>query len=434
MQVEGVVRMVAQGTSGTRMELGKTQALFRDLQEEAIVWVLPALAVVGFTLIAAERAFEDHLQGTLPGALLLVLPVLVIALRKVSYVVSAGVLITGCMLANLLVVVWGNADAAISLLALIVGMAVMFIGPAAGTLTAIVCTGLLFFAPPAVMGLDRTLRFSALLSVWSSLALVWLTLRVAMTSVEWSWASHEQSRIELDRARESQVKLKQTLEDLATANLQLTRLERVTLALRCAAEDAEKAKREFVANVSHELRTPLNMVVGFAEVILHAPQSYGTEIPPALKADLEVILRNGRNLSSLIDDVLDLSQVEADQMVLVREHVAFDELVEDAIMAVERLFASKGLCLKTEVVRNLPPVFCDPTRIRQVILNLLTNAARFTDHGGVNVKVWQDGGDVITSIRDTVPGSLPSAVMRSSGRFSSWIYPSRGATVAPAWA
>ena len=108
--------------------------------------------------------------------------------------------------------------------------------------------------------------------------------------------------------------------------------------------------------------------------------------------------------------MLDLSQIEADQMALAREHIRFEEILEAATVAVRPLFKSKGLYLNCEVAGDLPPVFCDPTRIREVLLNLLGNAGRFTEHGGVLVRVWQEQGDLLVSVRDTGPGIAPAEI------------------------
>lgn len=173
------------------------------------------------------------------------------------------------------------------------------------------------------------------------------------------------------------------------------------------AEEARRAKEQFVANVSHELRTPLNMIVGFSEMIIQAPKAYGAALPAALRADLDVILRNAQHLASLINDVLDRSQVEAGRMALTRERVALPEIIDEARSGVERLYGSKGLYLRVEVPAELPPVFCDRTRIREVLLNLLTNAARYAEQGGVDLHAWQEGSDVIVSVADTGPGIAP---------------------------
>jgi signal transduction histidine kinase/CheY-like chemotaxis protein len=231
-----------------------------------------------------------------------------------------------------------------------------------------------------------------------------LTLTPLLTAVKWAWASYEQGRALLEQSQETQVRLQETLKDLADANVQLVRLNRQAQALRQVAEDERRIKEQFVANVSHEMRTPLNMIVGFCEMITKTPESYGDDVPPALLADLEVVLRNSQHLSNLIDDVLDLSQLEAGQMALTKERVALSELVEAVTIAVRPLFESKGLYLETEMSDDLPLIFCDRTRIREVLLNLLSNAGRFTEKGGVRLWAWREGRHVTVSVQDTGPG------------------------------
>ena len=179
-----------------------------------------------------------------------------------------------------------------------------------------------------------------------------------------------------------------------------------------------------MANVSHELRTPLNMIIGFSEMISHTPQVYGEHLVPALLADIEIIQRNAQHLSSLIDDVLDLSQAEADRMTLHKERTGLEDIVKEAIIAVEPLFESKGLYLTIEQCPELPDLYCDRTRIRQILLNLLSNAVRFTDEGGVRLRLGQDGRlGAHAAAPDLVnPGRNPCAVPtrgRAAG-FLSW--------------
>ena len=182
--------------------------------------------------------------------------------------------------------------------------------------------------------------------------------------------------------------------------------------LRQAADEARRAKEEFVANVSHELRTPLNMVIGFTQMIVDAPEAYSSHLPAALVADLNVILRNSQHLSNLIDDVLDLSQIEAGQMALTRENVAIREIVEAAMLAVRPLFDSKKLYLRAEIPADLPSLFCDRTRVREVLLNLLSNAGRFTERGGVTVRSWQQAQDLLVSVSDTGRGIAAADMTR----------------------
>ncbi len=235
----------------------------------------------------------------------------------------------------------------------------------------------------------------------------WAATHALFAIAQWSLLSFQQAQRQMEEARNQRLELEQVKEDLLQANRELARLSDRLKAMYQVAEEARRAKEEFVANVSHELRTPLNMIIGFAEMITQAPQVYGEALPPALLADITAIQRNSQHLARLVDDVLDLSQVEAGKMVLSKEWISLHEIVNAAATAVRALYDSKGLYLKIEVPADLPPVFCDGTRIRQVVLNLLSNAGRFTERGGVQVKAWSQGDDVVISVADTGPGIAP---------------------------
>ena len=220
---------------------------------------------------------------------------------------------------------------------------------------------------------------------------------------QWALEQYQQGRAMQAEAQEQRVALSQALGDLKEANEQLQRLNAVAQGMRETAEEALAAKGRFVANVSHELRTPLNMITGFVEMITEMPEVYG-EVPASLLADLAVVHRNSTHLSSLIDDVLDLSQIEQDEMALSKERVRFEEILDAAIEAVRPLYRAKGLYLQEDVAEGLPSLFCDRTRMREVVLNLLSNAGRFTEKGGVTAKVRFRDGSLLCSISDTGPG------------------------------
>ena len=252
----------------------------------------------------------------------------------------------------------------------------------------------------------------ALLLVWAVLPVMHAITGSMHQTAQWAWDYYQKGLSIHQESFEQQGQLNQALQDLTRANLQLTRLHRLAQMLRQSAEDARAAKEQFVANVSHELRTPLNMITGFIETMLQAPETYGRKIPPALLADLTVVYRNAEHLSSLIDDILDLSQVEMGAMTIVREPVNFQEILADATSAVSPLFESRRLALQTELPPDLPPVFCDRTRMREVVLNLLSNAGRFTERGGVRVRVWREAGHLLVSVTDTGPGIKPEAMQK----------------------
>lgn len=386
----------------------ETRQTLRALQGETLPLTLPFVAAGGFILLLAAERFPDPADAGLTAVALLVLPLLVLALRNRCYPLAAWLLVAGCLAAGWATARCARFTPALCLLAFPIGLAATFIGIGEAIGTAAACSAVLLAFPSARLG-DLRQGIATVVALWMTLGVVWVTRRMFSVALHWYWSSYEQSRTLLEETRDAQAQLKQALEDLAEANLQLTRMNRLAQGLRQAADEARKAKEEFVANVSHELRTPLNMIVGFSQMLLRAPEVYGVDLPQNLLADLEVIHRNGQHLSKLIDDVLDLSQIESGHLALVRERVSMASIVDAAVIAVRPLFDSKGLPLEVEIAPDLPLVFCDPTRIRQVILNLLSNAGRFTEHGHVQVRVWREGPNVTVSVSDSGPGIAAQA-------------------------
>lgn len=263
------------------------------------------------------------------------------------------------------------------------------------------------------LGWSQTLLLPGLLSLKGLTALLLGSVmlivghaysRAMLQISSWSMINYHKAREELESIREERVHLLQVQEDFALANKELARLTERLGAMTQIAEEARRVKEDFVARVSHELRTPLNMIIGFSEMIMKSPQVYGDSIPSPLLADVDAILRNSHHLSRLVDDILDLSQVEAGRMALTKEWTSVEEVIDEAVSAVRGLFDSKGLYLRETFAEKLPHVFCDSTRIRQVIINLLGNAARYTDKGGVAIRVWTDQNELIIGVKDTGPG------------------------------
>ena len=164
---------------------------------------------------------------------------------------------------------------------------------------------------------------------------------------------------------------------------------------------ANKHKSQFLANMSHELRTPLNAILGYTELILDS--IYG-DVPEKIKEVLERLEKNGRHLLGLINDVLDLSKIEAGQLTLSLNDYSMGEVVQTVFTSVEALALEKKLELKAEVPENLSIARGDEQRIAQVLLNLLGNAIKFTDEGEVRVEVTESDETFIVSVADTGPG------------------------------
>jgi GAF domain-containing protein len=169
--------------------------------------------------------------------------------------------------------------------------------------------------------------------------------------------------------------------------------------------EASQHKSQFLANMSHELRTPLNAILGYTELILD--DIYG-EAPEKMRVVLQRVQTNGKHLLGLINDVLDLSKIEAGQLTLSLADYSISEMVHTVLVAVEPLASGKNLALKSELPPNLPTARGDERRIAQVLLNLVGNAIKFTDTGEVAVRASTANGSFTIAVRDTGPG-VPEA-------------------------
>jgi signal transduction histidine kinase/CheY-like chemotaxis protein len=172
------------------------------------------------------------------------------------------------------------------------------------------------------------------------------------------------------------------------------------------AEEARHLKEQFATTVSHELRTPLNIILGFLDVMQQHPGIYGdVHWTALLRRDLDEIQRSARYLSGLVDDVLDLARVQALRMPIHREQTDLRDLVEEVGELARRLLLDRGeVRFLVELPEELPRLYVDRTRIRQVLLNLVANASRFTEAGYIAVRAEATAEEVVISVRDTGVG------------------------------
>jgi signal transduction histidine kinase len=166
-------------------------------------------------------------------------------------------------------------------------------------------------------------------------------------------------------------------------------------------EAASQHKSQFLASMSHELRTPLNAILGYTELVMDGV--YGAP-PEKMNAVLKRIESNGRHLLGLINAVLDLSKIEAGELVLDLADYSIKDVVQTVFGAVEPLATEKKLAFKVEVSSDLPPGRADERRLTQVLLNLVGNAIKFTDDGEVVITAALNDGSLNVSVRDTGPG------------------------------
>jgi signal transduction histidine kinase len=166
-------------------------------------------------------------------------------------------------------------------------------------------------------------------------------------------------------------------------------------------EEASQHKSQFLANMSHELRTPLNAILGYAELI--ADGAYGDPSEKMLGV-LKRLEAQGKHLLGLINDVLDLSKIEAGQLVLELSDYCIQDIAQAVRSTLEPLAADKKLGFKVEVAPKLPSGRGDGRRLTQVLINLVGNAIKFTDTGEVAIKAEAHNGSFHVSVRDTGPG------------------------------
>ena len=187
--------------------------------------------------------------------------------------------------------------------------------------------------------------------------------------------------------------------------------EREATRLRQAAEVATRAKSEFLANMSHELRTPLNSIIGVSEILLDDARDGGRErdVEPLTR-----ILRPARHLLTLINDILDLSKIEAGKMELHLEVVAISPLVEDVANTVRGLAEANGNALRVECAAEAGSLLADATRLRQALLNLAGNAVKFTSKGQVTLSAGRESGGawLVLRVTDTGIGMTPEQMGR----------------------
>ncbi|MEM7391726.1 MAG: ATP-binding protein, partial [Verrucomicrobiota bacterium] len=177
---------------------------------------------------------------------------------------------------------------------------------------------------------------------------------------------------------------------------------------KIAAEAANKAKSEFLANMSHELRTPLNSVIGYSEMLQVITRNHGHK---EYEEDLARIRQSGEHLLSLIRDILDLSKIEAGRMDITYESVNILDLIEYIKYIAQPLVSKKNNKFHVEVCETIEYFESDLTRLRQILLNLLSNAGKFTENGQIGMKVWTESKEdlqfMMFEVTDTGIGMTP---------------------------
>jgi CheY-like chemotaxis protein/signal transduction histidine kinase len=220
-------------------------------------------------------------------------------------------------------------------------------------------------------------------------------------------ASYQQRALQMEIIRQQN-------EDLDRLAADLARAKRVEEERAREIEESARLKSEFLANFSHEIRTPLNGIIGYTDLLT---REEGSRLTPHGRRDLNVIKSNAKTLLSLINDILDLSKIEAGRVEVVRERVDITTLADECAMTCRDYLKGKDVQLSVRVAERARWAFTDALKIRQIMLNLMSNAAKFTESGEIVAEVEGDGDALRIIIEDTGIGIAADQVAHIFEKF-----------------
>ncbi len=249
------------------------------------------------------------------------------------------------------------------------------------------------FLPPLPLNYNVVIMLATL----ASTALGWGISNNLITSIEAASLHYNEAVKRLEEARKHRAEISVLLKDVNNANYQL---DRTNLMLAYARNEADKAREErdrFALAVSHELRSPLNFIIGFSDLMVNSPDTYDDlkTWPAGLYDDINEIYKSSTHLMNLINDILDMGKMDANQFALFMEKTDIASIADEVSEMVQPAVNSKSLKLVLQVDADLPPVFVDRTRIRQVLLNLVTNSLRFTKKGSITIRAFRASDELL---------------------------------------
>jgi signal transduction histidine kinase len=235
--------------------------------------------------------------------------------------------------------------------------------------------------------------------------LIAVSLNHIHANLNWYYRRYQTALVNEQIIRDNEVKLEKLVNSLKDYEKYLSQTNNSLIKALDEAEQARTVKQNFVQNVSHELRTPLNMIIGFSETMINSPQSYGeVKWTRDLRGDIECIYQNSQHLKNLIDDILDMASLENRKYEIVLSNVELNAIIEEVVLITQSAYRSKGLSLEIDLSSRIQNVRGDAIRLKQVMLNLLSNALKYTKTGGVKITSTLEGKMACVTVSDTGKG------------------------------
>jgi signal transduction histidine kinase len=333
---------------------------------------------------------------------------------KSNYTQAAWAYALGAIVAVTAILLFGNSVTTeivpflFPLIVFVVGLLL----PPSNTLLMSVGIGIIIGVTPALnsmAGTDFGLHHAAAIALTIVSALLAAQVTGELYQVtEWALMNYQKERSTNNALFESRQQLERALSRSQALSEQLQKTNVELDQARATAEEAKHFRGQFLANMSHELRTPLNAIIGFSQTMLQFPQMYDdVGLPKAYEADLTQIYNSGKQLLTLINDILDLSKVDAGKLEVQMRRVELGPIIEGVLAQAAGLIGDKPIKLEKDLVDPLPLVWADDSRVRQVLTNLYSNAVKFTDSGSITLIVREVEEGVRLSVKDTGVGIDP---------------------------
>ena len=329
-------------------------AMFDDLVRDAWQMLLPSTAGLTWGWVVFVVLFDPERINYAYGALALILFTGVVSfqLHAQKLQLAIGIYLVGLIaLVTTIVLAYQNSNVLYLYLQVIMVVAVL-------TNPRVTWAATLFVVGLAVaIGMTEHIHWQTLtvpiFMITLTALTTWLSARRLFTALTWAFNMSIHAQHSAEAARTHRAELQRVLQSLDIAYSRLERTNQALIFTQEAAEKAYRFKSDFVANVSHELRTPLNLIVGFSEMMATAPESYGgVPLPKEYRGDVMATYRSARHLFDLINDVLDLSQIEAGRMAIVKERADLCDVVREAAEMVRGLAEARGVKTCAGFARN----------------------------------------------------------------------------------